>query len=405
MPVLTALLGFNLLILVHELGHLIAARLVGLPVRRLSVGFGPALYHFYFGETRYQLSLVPFGGFVEIEGLTTPLPDPEAEFWGEASTTPPALSRWARAFVALAGPAANFLAAIFLYGALFATGSSLSYKGFRLSSVTLREVTGPAAVAGLQAGDVIEMIDGASINDFAALRAKVGASEEGATLKVRYARPPSPKQRAWVEESVQARCEALAREKTAGQLSTKQRSRCESFEGLTLYTPTAEESWPRAEVGVTVARGKRGLKIGVTPEMSRFAVEGADQIVMRAFGESWRFFSMLGGKLWAGLRGKEPLEVSSVVHATAIGADSVRLGPEWFLNLLAFLSLNLCLLNLLPLPGLDGGRLFLLGAEGVSGRPLPLRVERAIQLVGIVVLLGLSLTLSLRDLLSILKTF
>ena len=404
MPVLTALLGFNLLILVHELGHLIAARLVGLPVRRLSVGFGPTLYHFHFGKTRYQLSLVPFGGFVEIEGLTTSLPDPEAEFWGEASTIP-SLSRWARAFVAFAGPAANFLAAVLLYGALFATGSSLSYKGFRLSSVTLREVTGPAAAAGLQRGDVIEMINGTPINDFAALRARVGASEEDTTLKVRYARPPFPKQRAWVEKSVQGRCEALAREKAAGQLSAKQRRRCESFEGLTLYTPTAEGSWPRAEVGVTVARGKRGLKIGVTPEMSRFAVEGADQIIIRAFGESWRFFSMLGDKLWAGLRGKEPLEVSSVVRATAIGADSVRLGPEWFLNLLAFLSLNLCLLNLLPLPGLDGGRLFLLGAEGISGRPLPIRVERAIQFAGIVMLLGLSLTLSLRDLLSILKNF
>ena len=131
--------------------------------------------------------------------------------------------------------------------------------------------------------------------------------------------------------------------------------------------------------------------------MSRFGAEGLGSAARLALGESWRFFGALAEKLWAGLRGAAPLEVSSVVRATKVGADTARLGPEWYLNLLAFISLNLCLLNLLPLPALDGGRLLLIAAEQVIGRPLPRRLELAVQVFGVLSLLILSVLLIARD--------
>ena len=99
---------------------------------------------------------------------------------------------------------------------------------------------------------------------------------------------------------------------------------------------------------------------------------------------------------------EESVEVASVVKITAISADTVNMGKEWFLNFLAFLSLNLAFLNLLPFPALDGGRLIFLAIEAISRRPVPQKLEMVVHGIGIMLLLLLTLWVTTKDILSLL---
>ena len=454
MSFIIAVLGFGFLVFIHEFGHFLLARLTGMKVEKFSIGFGPALYQVTRGDTVYQLALLPFGGYVQIKGLSpepgsgksqprrqapTDLADLERE-WSradgafspiedfdqavedaehhplDAETAEEREAReaeeregsfvskplWARFLVVSAGPAFNALFTLIVFAAMFASQSAFSLQDLRLSSLVINETSGPAAEAGLRGGDVLVAVGDEPVDSFFTLRDKTIKSG-GTPLRITVARPPSETDRHYATENLYERCLSQVSEKSA-QASSEP---CEKMKGITIYRGIAKEDWERVEITVTpenlAAQGESArYRIGVAPEWERFGGDGLWVSTMLGWQETVHLVKMMGRKIVRGIKGEESVEVASVVKITAISVDTVKMGNEWFINFLAFLSLNLAFLNLLPFPALDGGRLIFLGIEAISRRPVPPKVEMIVHGFGIMVLLILTLWVTTKDILSLL---
>ena len=361
MSILIAILGLGLLILVHELGHFLIARLTGMRVLKFSVGFGPAIVSIQHKGTAYQLACFPLGGFVQVAGMGT-------ASGGEQDRAPGSFVErplWARAAMVSAGPIFNFGFAMLVYVYLFATFNAVAYEWHRHATPVVREVTGPAAAAGLQPFDTIEKMGDRPITTFRDIQLATGESK-GEPMVVVVARGPG------------GELPPAARKPTL-------------VEGLSYALPVAPPEWTRITLTIHPEATDRGFRIGVSPVFARFGADSAVDAVRFAGLETWTVFVAIGDTLRKWADGTEAAEVASVVKITSIGADNVKMGSEWFLNLLALLSINLGLLNLLPLPALDGGRLIFIAVEAIARRPVPPKVETAIHAVGMILILGLML--------------
>src|SRR6478609_195503 len=155
MSILVAIIGLGLLIVLHEGGHFLVARLCGMRVERFSIGFGPTLLGFKWGETTFQVAPIPLGGFVQITGL-----NPNEEFDHNDPHVYPNRPRWMRLATILAGPVANYLTAFFLMIAVL-----LHFGMPSKTQKILEPVAGrPAATAGIAAGDVLVRANGQPVN-------------------------------------------------------------------------------------------------------------------------------------------------------------------------------------------------------------------------------------------------
>ena len=449
MSIIIAILGFSLLVFVHELGHFIFAKFTGMEVEKFSIGFGPALYKFG-QKTQYQIALLPFGGFVQIKGLVPkpqPTPSPPRtlkdieEEWGmEGVFSPEDLNRsveamaqetpeeteeekalreaeeqegsfqskslWARFLVVSGGPLFNLAFTILVFWWLFGTNSAFSVHEYRTPTLTFKEVSGAAAAAGVKAGDVLLKINGEPVKSFYQLK-RATVSSGGEPLTLTLARPAEGQVGAIVVTSLFKSCqEELIAELAKAPNQIKRASidqYCAPLKGVSQYAPSADPSWPVLTLKVKPQEIKEGVyKLGLTPEVARFGGANLWQDLSLAYTETLGLIKLMTQKIIGGLRGTEQVEIASVVKITAITADTIRLGNEWFINFLAFLSLNLAFLNLLPFPALDGGRLIFLAIEGVSRRPVPQRVEMIVHGIGILILITLTLWVTAKDILSLL---
>ncbi len=455
MSIIISILGFSFLVFIHELGHFIFARMTGMKVDKFSIGFGPAIYKFG-KDTVYQIALLPFGGFVQIKGLAPePGQGPEAappkrdlndlaQEWEMGDVFSPveefdeALSKsqerqeslesqqtaeteeerlqreaeeregsfnskplWARFLVVSGGPLFNALFTLIVFGAMFIGQSAFSVGYLRLSSLVINEVSGAAESAGLQSGDVLLSIAGEGAETFGQLRHKTVTSE-GKSIEITIARPPQEDFRHYQQSQLFDRCMLGIKEDQRGSAED-----CESLRGITLYRGIAADSWPRMTFNITPENltpeaETAKYRLGVAPEWERFGGNSVGRSMGLAWGELTHLVAMMSRKIFRGLKGEETVEVASVVKITAISADTVNMGREWFLNFLAFLSLNLAFLNLLPFPALDGGRLIFLGIEAISRRPVPQKLELIVHGIGIMFLLVLTLWVTTKDILSLL---
>ncbi len=357
MSILIAILGFNLLVVLHELGHFLLARLTGMRVLKFSIGFGPALISAKRGDTTYQFALIPVGGFVQVAGMNSSEERDPDSYHGRPI--------WQRALMVSAGPVANLLFAVGLYLYLFASFNALSYEGgARLPTLMVREVSGPAEKAGLRPFDSIKRINDTHVQSFQELRQATGRSQ-GKPLKLSVLRSPSGERPPFEYKSVG-----------------------ESDPGLVLAIPQEGEDWKPLELEIQPLETPKGYLLGIIPDLVRFGAEDLPTAGRFAVSESYALISKFLKMLKRALEQKEEVQVASVVKITEVGADRVKMGSEWFLELLALLSLNLAFLNLLPLPALDGGRLLFLLIEAVARRPIPQRLEGLVHGIGILFLMG-----------------
>ena len=480
MSIIISILGFSFLVFIHELGHFIFARLTGMKVEKFSIGFGPAIYSFG-KETVYQIALFPFGGFVQIKGLTpepdagrerreTPplkdLADLEREWGGEGQVFSPvedfdeavekseargahgfeldaeyereallsetdeeraqreaealegsflSKSLWSRFLVVSGGPLFNVIFTFLVFGGMFAAHSAFNFQGHPSTSLVIDEVSGAAAAAGLKSGDVLISIDGEPIERFSTLRQRT-INSEGKALAITIARPPQSELRAYTTQDLYQECTQGLRKYSAEQESAEKREKiteerihefCEPRQGLILYKGTSVASWERLTFSITPEnRAEEGetplYRLGVAPARDRFGGDSLWGNTKLAWGEVVYIVEMMGTKIYRAIKGEETVEVASVVKITAISADTVKRGNEWFIQFLAFLSLNLAFLNLLPFPALDGGRLIFLGIEALTRRPVPPKIEMMVHAFGILILLTLTVWVTAKDIFSLL---
>jgi regulator of sigma E protease len=339
---------FTLIVAVHEFGHFAAARLLGMKVLEFAFGFPPRLLGIRRGETEYTINWIPFGGFVRILGQDDFSIKQEGVGDPRAFTSRP---WWAQALVLAAGVFMNFVLALVILTLAYSIGGATAPTG-DIRVVVVRSGS-PAAVAGIQVGDIVVDVDGTSIHTasaVASIAAKAGQKSQEITLDLKRngqpivikavprAEPPPGEGPLGIQlEAVQVPV-ALAPPQAIGQSA-----------GLI-----------KEVVGQIVALPGQLLSQRATPA-------GGEPVV--------------GG----------PIEIFRVTgQVAAQGLPAVLL-------LIGILSVNLGVINIIPFPGLDGGRLFFVLLGAVTRRRLSPQVEAAIHAVGFVLLIGLLVIVSIGD--------
>ncbi|HEV7734806.1 MAG TPA: RIP metalloprotease RseP [Candidatus Binatia bacterium] len=342
-PVITFvafIVALGVLVFVHELGHFTVAKRLGVKVLRFSIGFGPVLFARKRGETEYALSIMPLGGYVKMLGEED---DDEGDVASEPERAFSNQSVLRRCAIVLAGPTMNFVFAFLVYTLLFvAVGAEVPSNQPRVGGVSAGS---PAEKGGLQAGDVVASVNGKAVTTWEEL-AKSVRDSEGAALSL-----------------------AVTRD---GESKTVE------------VTPELKES--RTIFGEEV--GKVYL-IGIEASHDWQNVGPMEAVVMAGQQTYTASFVVLQG-LALMVQGRVPLrELGGPIAIARAAGQQARAGARYFLSMLAFLSINLGVLNLLPIPALDGGHLALFVIEGAMGRPLRQRHREIAQQVGLLLLLSL----------------
>lgn len=426
-----------LLVAVHELGHYAAARACGVRVLRFSVGFGRPLIKYSDARgTDWVVGWMPLGGYVRM------LQTDDSEFEpGNESQTFDRTSAPRRIIIAVAGPLANLVLAFVALLIVLMLGSLQPYP------VTGQIAPGSIAhEAGVGEGELIVRVDGRETPT----AAKVGTSiirrigEEGSILleTSRLGKSSAPGRRYQLDISDWSQQEAqesplaslglgFSRQYIVGSVvegSAAEKAGIREFDRIlsvdevpmrsvtetteALASRPDETLWIRVErggeprdvrvhLGVHEEDGRGFLGVGLARQEVRFgAIEAIPAAINETYELSGLLFEFIGKLL---TREVDTSGVGGPVAIASVARDSARMGPTTFLQVLALLSINLCLINLLPLPLLDGGHVLLASIEGVTRRRLPPRVQVLGGMVGIAfiaLLMGIAIY---NDVVSLLK--
>lgn len=331
---LLAILALGLLIIVHEGGHFAVARLCGMRVDRFSIGFGPAILRRQWGETSFQIGLIPLGGFVQIAGL---MPEDE-NIAPDDPRAYPNRPAWQRIATIAAGPVVNYIFAVLL---LVGLNWIIGVPGTLAEQVLDGK---PAAQAGMQSGDQILKVGQRTVTDYSQVMSAVERSQ-GRQIPVEVLRK--------------------------GQRLTLQ---------------------------VTPAQDGGAYRIGVvlrhTDERNRQGFIAAVKTGMiLPFSLTWQNIQGFVDVF----KGKQKMDFKSPVYIVWAMKQQIGLGVARGIEIVAMISTLLGFFNLLPLPALDGGRLLFIGWEVVTRRPVNQRAEQIVHFIGMVLLLGLLLVLVVKD--------
>ena len=393
--ILPFLVVLTVLVFVHELGHYLAARWCGVRVEVFSVGFGPEI----FGRTdragtRWKFSAIPLGGYVKMLGDmdASSRPDPDYVRSGEGEgdqaeaaaggLSPadleqafPSKSVGQRAFIVAAGPFANFLFAAVVLAVMFAT---VGHPWPR--SIVGDVVEGsPAAAAGLQTGDVITTVDGTEVNRFEDLLVVVPAAGDPITAE-------EPRRSLSFADY-----ERIVRGETV---------RPVTLEVTRDGEPRTVDITPAGRTFIgSDGRETAVYRIGVGRNLEPYPiVDAAVEGVVETVRLSWLTLAFLGELITSG-DGAEDL--GGPIRIAQISGETAQAGALNLLWFMGFLSINLGLINLLPIPVLDGGHLLFYGAEALRGRPLGPRVQEYGFRIGLALVLTLIVFATWNDLVNL----
>ena len=336
---LSFIVVLGVLVAIHEYGHYFAARLCGFHVEAFSIGFGRAIAQWTDRHgTQWQIGWLPLGGFVRLHGHARPedmTPEERAALRPGQGFHDRSLGE--RAIVTVAGPVANFLLAIVLFTALFMA------IGKPVATAMIGDVQSgmPAATAGLRAGDRVLSIDGAPVASFSDIQ-RIVLAHPGQALQLHIARA-----------------------------------------GADLTMPVTPQDH-------LAPNGTHIGMLGIRSGPAEYRPVGPATALAAGFVQTWDVVASIGQGLWQVITGqRSAAELGGVLRIAQMSGQAASLGFASLVSLVAVLSVNLGLLNLLPIPVLDGGHLLMYGLEAVRGRPLPARAHE----VGVRVGLGLILTL------------
>jgi regulator of sigma E protease len=440
MQFMTILFGglvvLGVLIFVHELGHFLTAKAGGIRVLKFSLGFGRKLLGFKWKGTEYLISMLPLGGYVKMAGESPQEANFEAFQPGDYFSRP----WWIRFLVSLAGPTANFLTAILVLGMLFWIGFMVPLAP---PQITLVEKDSPAAAAGIISGDVITALENQPVEDwgkFAGRLNQLCSERKGGVIKLtikrqdrNYARSVTP---AWDEKLERWRLGvAIAPAATSiidrvyvgtpAELGgVKKGDRIIAIEGEPIWTKHEFQTlvWPRAEqlTRISIQRGEQELELQVKPMVQHLPEQGRVGVIGVSFQGSgqeqkirYPFFQAfnlsvqhtrniskmilvsLGQMVTGQISAKD--SIGGPITIIRMAGQEVRAGMKNFLFFLAGISIMLGILNLLPIPILDGGTMVFFIIEGIIRRPLPIKVQEVSQQIGFALLIALMVFATYND--------
>ena len=425
------LVVLGVLVAFHELGHFLAARWVGVKVLKFSLGFGPKLFGRQVGDTEYLVSAIPLGGYVKLFG------EDEAE-----AITPEDRRRsfihqnlWGKVLIVSAGPGFNFILAYLIFAAGLATGYTLPVPSFKDIAPVLEAVApeSPAAKAGLMVGDQIKKIDGRDIATRVELL-DAAAKGKGATLTLEVLRDgrletltvtpiPAPGPAHKGEEAgyylgieeIPPVVNEVVPGKPAAAAGFKEGDRVLAIDGTLIHTWTQMTSLVKNNPGKTlqvdILRDGHRVSLSVMPiaestivngqtvEIGKIGIAGPDRSLMRSttplaaiyngMEATWKWTELTVVGLYKMIVGDiSSKNIGGPLTIAKISGEAAAQGPANVIFLIALLSINLGVLNLLPIPILDGGHLLFFLIEGILRKPLGERQRELAQQVGLVLLVG-----------------
>ena len=418
---LAFIFALGLIIFVHEAGHLLMAKAFDVRVLTFSLGFGKRLFGFDRGETEYRVSAVPLGGYVRLGGEN---PDEISDDPREFLNKP----RWQRILVYVAGPAMNVVLSVAIMTALFAAGTSVSIDPGNLEPVVGAVAEGsPAETAGLQAGDRIVSVDGEPVDDWQDVNlalvvrpgepVALGFERDGRRLDATVVPErvePYGYGDAGVIAEILPRFVQVVPGGPAEEAGFEAGDEVVSIDGR----PTVDQAklveylqeHPGEEVRITVRRAGRELTLPVVPEDQ--GGEGkigvlvgyyVDYSLGPAFVESLRYnwritvatLDILGKIVTRQIAPQNA--VSGPIDIASMSGAAARSGFKTLFYLMAVISVSIAIFNLLPIPLLDGGQIFILLVESVRGRDLSLGLKERIQQVGFLVIIVLMVAVIVMD--------
>ena len=425
------LVVLGVLVAFHELGHFLAARWVGVKVLKFSLGFGPKLFGRKMGETEYLLSAIPLGGYVKLFGED----ETEATTQEDRARSFAHQGLWGKVLIVAAGPGFNFILAYFIFAGWLATGAPLFVPTFQDLTPDIEAMVpgSPADTAGIQIGDRVSRVNGRDIStrtelfdavaksNGQALTLEIKRGEQIKTLAVTPTTAPGPQASAQepgyylgVEETPPL-VTSVMQNSPAAKAGLQAGDHVVNIEGQTIHTWSqmtgiVKEN-PNRQLQVEVLREGHRVSLTVTPsaekamvngqsiEVGKIGISGPGRSIMRSstpllslydgLGATWGWteltviglYKMVVGDISSKNIGG-PLTIANISgEAAAQGASSV-------VFLIAILSINLGVLNLLPIPILDGGHLLFFLIEGILRKPLGERQREIAQQAGLVLLVG-----------------
>ena len=419
-------LVLGVVILVHEWGHYIAARFFGVRVDVFSLGFGPRLFGYKHGDTDWRVSALPLGGYVRMAGQDMTDVDSGDKPPTGAADELMSKKRWQRAIITFAGPAVNLIFPLFLLTGYFIVKGQAypKYTDQQLIVLGLPKDS-PAAKAGLQAGDRITSLNGVSNPTWGTLESEFAKGVSDRNFQLTYERdgqshsaglntagmteptllfgyPPNRPLVGYVDK-----------EKPAYRAGIRRDDVIESMNGKPLPNwqemVSAIQKNGGAPSQVTVRRGSQTLNLTVSPMQGKNERGESAWVIGISPGQEYSFRKVgfgeavtssvqmtvrgtvqvvdIVGKLVTGKLAVKQLQ--SVVGIANEAGHAVQEGTYAVVTLMAALSLNLGILNLLPIPILDGGHILLLSLEGIRRRDFSLAFKERFIQVGLVFLLVL----------------
>ena len=424
------LIVLGVLVAFHEYGHFLAARWVGVKVLKFSIGFGPKLFSRTVGDTEYLVSAVPLGGYVKMFGEDdTEVVSPEEQ---QQSFTHQSLPN--KTLIVAAGPGFNFLLTYLIFTGLLASGSPLFVPTFQDITPQVQAIIpdSPAAQAGLHVGDRILQANDTEISTYGELSESIMNShgrsmtidvlrdEKVKTFLITPTSKPHPEK---PEELIyQLGIEAIppvvgdvVPNTPAMQSGLLAGDRILAINGESIYTwrqmTEIVRSHPNQPILVNVQRGGQTHSLSVTPAAEDYTTDDGEKQVIGKIGirvqgrsmistdsllsapidgviATWKWCELTVVGVYKLLTGEiSTKNIGGPVMIASVSGEHAEQGLSSLIFLIAILSVNLGILNLLPIPILDGGHLFFFACEAILGRPLGERSREVAQQVGLVLLL------------------
>jgi regulator of sigma E protease len=433
---LTTILAFlfvlGVLIFVHELGHFVMARRVGVRVLKFSLGFGPRLVGFTRGDTEYVISAIPLGGYVKMAGENPddPRSGRDDEFLSK--------SKWERFQILIMGPLMNLILAVVVTAGVLMNGADIPAYQNKPPVVGQVTVDSPAAKAGIQRGDRIVSVAGRPVETWEQFFVGVGTRadreteiellRDGKTLTVKATPAPqtkfeigdigvSPDSHPLVGALLPGAPAEKAGLKVGDVILSVDNSAISSREQLIAAVskrantpvtmsvvregkPVDVTVVPEANTGrcPSLASGAGCIGISIGEEVTRIKPGLVDAFAMslkRNYESASLIFMTIGQLI---TRETSTRQLMGPLAIAQLSGESAQQGWMSLFALMASISLNLGLLNLLPIPVLDGGHIFIMALEGLARRDFSLRVKEKMFLAGFAVLLMLMVTVIYNDL-------
>jgi regulator of sigma E protease len=419
----------GVLVFVHELGHFLAAKRVGIRVLKFQLGFNPTVLSFRHGETEYGIGALPLGGYVKMAGE-----NPDEERTGQSDEFL-SKSKWQRFQVLIMGPTMNILLAFVLTSLVMFQGVERGAYEDQPAVVGVVTEGSPAEKAGVRSGDRIVNVQEHTVGTWRDFFKEIGSQQpdsevalalqrNGQALSVKVTLAPLGSGQSRLEipdigvlPDVHPHVRSLSPGEAAEKAGIKPGDVVAAVDGKAItfggQLREAIAKHPEQQITLSILRDGQPLTIAATPakrgSQGLLGIMIGDDTISRkpsiteAIVDSARENVEYGGlifrTLWGLLtRETSPKQLMGPIAIAQLSGESAQLGWVYLFRLMAMISLNLGILNLLPIPVLDGGHIFIMSLEGLARRDFSTKVKEKMLLAGLAVLMLLMVTVIYNDL-------